>query len=415
MTKKPKPLMPFFEQRFTPERLAKKTAWVRHNHVCAILAFAKFLKHEPFLTDLTADKFEAFGAWLQRQKYATSTIRSRKGAVYAIWRAAHEAGLAREPVRQWIRRRPWEGKQRHFYKPVEEVKREATAVDSLEALINRYPIDRDVTEGTVSVVCGAVRRLGEYLGRPPMLSDLNDSTLNEWLLAMQQQTKLAPRSIRSARGALLTLWRFGFECEAVETLPKRVRKIKCPRTYPNAWTLEELQGLARTAAETKGRFGLLDVPRGPYWVAFIACGFFTALRLGDLLRLEFGMIEPSGWLTVTQSKTGYPMRCFLPPDAMAVVEAIAQPKRKLIFAAFGQRVHQQRFRVLVDRAELTGGAQKLRRTAATLIECAQPGAATWLLGHRDASLARRHYIDPTQVQQSQPRLPQLALIGGPED
>lgn len=406
----PQPLLAFFEQRFVPEH--DQTDWTRRNRQAAIVALGKFLKREPLLSDLDAETFEQFGTWLRRsQRYATSTVRSRKGAIYSVWKAAHDAQLASEPIRQYIHKQPWEGKQRNFqqFHPVPVVKRDPPASDSLVALLDRYREERDIADSTFAQCRYAAQRFGDYLGRPAVLTDFADSTVNQFLVALQQQTDLSARSVKSYRGNLLLLWRLAFECELVDELPKRVRRIKVPRKLPEAWTLDELRVLVAAAADTPGYFQQPRIRKGPYWVAFIACGFFTALRLGDLLRLEFDQIEPTGWLTMIQAKTGYPHRCYLPEDAMRTVAAIAQPKRKRIFSASCKSVLQKSFARIVKRAGLKGSAKTLRKTAATLAECQLPGSASWLLGHRDPSLARRNYIDVRQVQQAKPLLPALTL------
>jgi integrase len=156
-----------------------------------------------------------------------------------------------------------------------------------------------------------------------------------------------------------------------------------------------------------------QVVAADFWKAFVMVGYYTGLRLGDLMLLRFDQIEPTGWLGLIQHKTGYQIRGYLPPDAIEAIGAISEPKRARVFGdLMSKKCVQENYAKLVKRAGLKGSIKTLRKTAATLAECEQPGAASWLLGHRDANIARRHYIDPSQVMQQKPLIPQLELRQG---
>lgn len=96
----------------------------------------------------------------------------------------------------------------------------------------------------------------------------------------------------------------------------------------------------------------------------------------------------------------------LHPDTVAVIRRMLLPKRTLVFDfAQSQGTLSDHFRRLVRDAGLRSthkdGFHKLRRTALTLAESVQPGAATRLAGHSSPELTRKHYLDPRQLKQAE--------------
>ncbi|MHB1038621.1 MAG: tyrosine-type recombinase/integrase [Pirellulales bacterium] len=250
-----------------------------------------------------------------------------------------------------------------------------------------------------------VERFSRWLGRQAELSDLTDSTVNRWLSALGEGQR-AKATIHNNRGELLALWNDAFANCVVQHPPRRVRKIKLPRTLPTAWNEGEILRLLAAAEEVPGWFRRSRVAKGPFWVALIMTAYDTGLRQGDLLRLRRDQIDASGHLRTIQHKTGNEIlsRVHLVPT-LAAIEATYPPRRKFIFGGvlYASRL-QRAFQQIVKAAGLVGSFKKLRKSGATAVEKETPGAATAFLGHRSPQVAAMHYVDPTIARQ-EVRLP----------
>lgn len=285
-----------------------------------------------------------------------------------------------------------------------------TKPKTLKDLTEAYQLVRPLAPSSINQHRYALNCFARFLGRKPLLTDLVPDTVNQYLVWMQLQG-LNPATISSKRRVLLALWRFGHEAYYLKRLPERIRKVPVRHAQPIAWTVDDLRAFLTMIEGMRGKsLHCHRVDRADFWLAFVLVGSLTGLRLSDLMLLEFKHIEPTGWLAMIQKKTGFPIRCYLPPEAIQAINAIALPKRLRVFGdLMSKKCLQENYAKLVTRAGLRGSIKTLRKTAATMAECAQPGSASWLLGHRDANIARRHYIDPTQVMQTAPQLPTLRL------
>ncbi|MHB1037538.1 MAG: tyrosine-type recombinase/integrase [Pirellulales bacterium] len=249
-----------------------------------------------------------------------------------------------------------------------------------------------------------VDRFSAWLGRQAELSDLADATVNQWLIALGE-TALSKARIHNLRVLLLTLWRDAFENCVVQHPPRRVRKIRVPRTTPVAWTVDQVRQLLTVAAAERGCFRKSGVVRGLFWLALITVAFETGLRFGDLLRLRREQIAVDGSLRVVQHKTGNEIVCRIRPATLAAIDATRPGSREFVFGgALSYRRLQCAFKQIVRKADLVGSFKKLRKSGATAVERETPGAATAFLGHRSPQVAAAHYIDPTIARQ-EVRLP----------
>lgn len=285
-----------------------------------------------------------------------------------------------------------------------------TQPHTLAELSEIYQLERPLRKASAAQHRYAISSYTRFLGRAPLVSDLEAPTVNRWLLWITDEKHLARSTANSKRRVVLALWRFAHEAYIVEHLPERIRKIPLRLASPEAWSEAELRTLLAYIDTLPGRLKRARLNRAAYWRAWVLVGFYTGLRLGDLLALEYRQIQPSGWLNLTMQKTGFPIRCFLPPDALQAIEAI-RTDRKFVFACIGKTCLQESFRNIIKRAGLVGSTKKLRKSAATAAERLRPGSGSWLLGHRDANIARRYYLDPTQIAEDRPQLPTLAMGG----
>jgi len=272
---------------------------------------------------------------------------------------------------------------------------------TLLLFVGDYRLERDVSDGTIAYIRVTVRRFSDWLKKPATLDDLEDDLVNRWLASLLDDG-LARPSVKGHRGNLLSLWRCAFERELVRLPPRRVRKIKCPRTLPEAWEIQQLQSLLTEAEKMPGCFRYVPLSWAEYLRALILVAWDSGLRLGDLLTLRFDQVGTDGSLIVRQNKTGESILRKLRPETMAAVQATERARRELIFGFVHSRQVMTVFKRLVKLAGLRGGTRKIRKSGASHVPREE---AKDYLGHLSDHLARRHYIDPRLGDRKDPPLP----------
>jgi site-specific recombinase XerD len=261
-----------------------------------------------------------------------------------------------------------------------------------EFLTEHFAVQRDLEPNTTKQHHYIIDCVERFLNRKALMEDLNDNTVNRWLMDMQK-TDLSRNSIKSKRRGLMTLWRAAFEQELIHEFPRRVRRIKCPANIPRCWSSAQLETLMAAAMATPGNWGRASkgahIARADWWVAWILVNYNSGLRLSDMLRIERDQIMDDGRFTVVQHKTGKPIDCRLPPEAISAVDKTSAKTRKRIFGGvLNQRTIQEEFKFLLYRAKLPGSIKWLRKSGATHCEALTPGSASQFLGHRGTTWTR---------------------------
>ncbi|MHB1037999.1 MAG: phage integrase SAM-like domain-containing protein [Pirellulales bacterium] len=371
-------IVEYYEQVYRP---AKQREWkspkANHNYLGAVRAFARYAGKVAIQT-ITPKAVEDFATWATGAGHSETTVSSYKALAHAVLRHAHPV---RFPTRY----------SSHGYNSEAD---DAGLVNSLRWYLDRYRLAHDICTKTFKQLRYSSDKFSRFLGRPGMLSDLNDSTVNEWLVSLEG-LGLAKRSIKGNRVHLLTLWRAAFEDDLVPNWPRKVRRIKVPQVAPRAWRAEGVQRMLQVAATITGHFRLYRVARAAYWRAFILVCWDTGLRLGDVLALEYENVGADGFFIVTQHKTNNTIPCQLKPETLKAIEAIRTPGRENIFRVTCMQRFNAAFKNIVAQAGLKGTTKFLRRSAATAVEAACPGSAMAFLGHKTAGLAYAHYVDRT--------------------
>lgn len=282
------------------------------------------------------------------------------------------------------------------------------SLPSLREYARTYAVTRGLAPSSVKAHTYVLNSLARHLGREPSRDDLDRETVNAWLFA-ELTRGLDPHTVHFERRALLTLWRDAFEEGWCEVGPARIRKIKLPQKVPKAWTLDQIRQLLATIDSLKGRLKRQpQVSRCLFWRCYVLVGYYTGLRLGDLLKLRFDQIGDDGSLVVIQNKTGTPVTCILEDEALSAVEGILRPERKRIFGDLMCKTSiQESFAAIVKRAGLRGSTKWLRSSGASWCEAQTRGSAMQFLGHRTPGLAYKHYVCPSIVETNLPRPPKL--------
>lgn len=392
----------------------------RRGYRNAVTRLAVFLRREPEFADLNSELMLKFGRWLEME-VAKATRRSTLIKLRTIWRAAQRDQLVSELppevpqsqsglsklLKRSRRDRPL---QRLTEAELSSVSVPGRPPATLREFIPRYVAERGVRPRTVETIYYRLSQFEQILGRPATLADLTDALINLWTAKMFD-AGLNAVTIRGNRGVVLALWRAVYELNFVKDRPGRIRKIKVKPPAPQCWSAGQLVQLVEVARGLQGELANdPSVRRATFWTAFILVGYYTALRLGDLLSLRWDQIQDS-MIVLTMSKTGDVIVCPLPSDAMELLAKLRGGDRRLVF---GELINGKNcgmfFRRILQAKELPGSIKWLRRTSATLLERLHPGTAKAHLGHRTHGLAYKHYVDPRLLQQDKPLPPLVAEL-----
>jgi integrase len=221
--------------------------------------------------------------------------------------------------------------------------------------------------------------------------------LSELLLSRYLEHRAATRSAYTAekeRSQLCALWRFAADRRIVDTRPE-VPPTPLPERVPQAWSIDQLQALMRSAAATRGSVG--SVPAGVWFPALISVLWETAERIGAILECVADDLTPPILLVRAEYRKGgkrdQPHRL-----SAATCELVwkARGEKRLLEWPQNRGHLWKRYAEIVARAGLGHGRRlafhQLRRSAASHY-AALGGDAVKLLDHSSPRITNRWYID----------------------
>ena len=247
------------------------------------------------------------------------------------------------------------------------------------------------------------RKLSRFLGRPALLSDLNDDTVSSYLAAEADYNSMS--TVAKEFCQLMAIWRFAVRRQFLTTWPELV-KPEPSHAIPDAWTREELASLFKAIAALGGDYN--GIPESLWWEGLVRTILDTGERIGALLQTKWDDLQGE-WLTVpaTSRKGKLSGKVFKLSERTQEVLQRMRPESKepLIFPWFAVYTSLwDKFGKILDDAGLPSGRRskfhKIRRTVATYYEAAG-GNATVLLGHSSRKITEA-YIDQRFVKTPQP-------------
>lgn len=268
-----------------------------------------------------------------------------------------------------------------------------------------YLLERDLEPNSAYTFRLSLGNFATFHGGRFFVDEFCDEMVSRWIKHLQDCGSLAPRSIRSKRGNVLTLWKFAFERGDCQIPPARVRKVKCPELLPEALLPEEFSRL-RAHLDNLPGYLANGVPRRLYFGCIGRFTYESGLRRGDVWRFTPTQLRDDGVILLGQHKTRQAHTARVEPETVALFQEIVRRLRENGEDAaypLAWRWEPRGFYYWFNQAkELAGIAkedalQLLRRTGATQCYIADPGSATRYCGHKTPGLALRNYVDRSQA------------------
>lgn len=174
----------------------------------------------------------------------------------------------------------------------------------LAGLLNDYLEDFavDVAESTRKTYRGDLKHFAHVTGDPDV-AEINSETFARYRKAALAQP-LKPSTIEARITSVGTI--LGYACndrQLIPAVPSRGRRLKLKLKPPSVPTVEQLGAVYNAADCAVWPVGF-HVPPEVFWRCWIATGYFTGLRLGDLMfNLRWEHLQENG-IFITAQKTG---------------------------------------------------------------------------------------------------------------
>lgn len=271
-------------------------------------------------------------------------------------------------------------------------------------LVERYAPLNNLSDRTVRLYGYTLDRFRDFLGREPLVSDLEDLTLAKflrWRAATPHRGRLASaNSVIKDRTQLLAVANFAAKKRQIEfvTLAKARPVERTPRGY----TAADVAAMIREARRRRGRTG--GVPSAWWWPTIIYCGWCTAGRLGEMLALRWSCVDLEARTVLYKAETrkGHTrdvVRAITPQLASWLAEQRRSPGDLVWHWDREPTSIWTSLRLLCRRAGVTyRGFHGLRKASASYYQAAG-GSATQLLDHDRPSTTRKSYLDPSIVRE----------------
>ncbi len=254
----------------------------------------------------------------------------------------------------------------------------------------------------------SISTFAKHLGRQPVIRDLRQSTVIDFLRHEIAKGKRAASTIEKDRVQLLALWRYCAKKRWLLQYPE-IQAVPCPERIPDAWTREDMEKIIEACQSLRGIIG--RTPTALWWECLVRIIYDSAERIRAALGIHWTDISTDGWLTVraeTRKGKTRDRRYKLRPETIELLEQM-RPYRKLNESTlfdmpFCYSSVWQRFKVILKKAGLPTGRRnmyhKIRRTVASEFEAAG-GNATQLLDH-ESRKTTLGYLDPKIIKSQQP-------------
>ncbi len=276
----------------------------------------------------------------------------------------------------------------------------------LTAYTDRYLLSRQVCADYAKTLRARVAKFCAWCGADIEIDSLSPELVNEWIAELDA-SGMNKWTLGGYRRNLLAVWNHAYLAGDNDNAPNRLRKVKTPRLIIEAYTQDELRALILAASKLTA-LHCDDNRAADFWQAAIHTAYSCGARRGDVLRLEWKHVAPSGRLTFLQSKTQYTHTVQLSKEALFFAGKLTTTGRVLPWP-YEKNWFGVSFKRLQKAAGVHRGSFKwVRRSAGSYAEGVTPGAGARLLGHRDGRMFKRHYEDSNIAGENPEQPPPLA-------
>lgn len=238
-----------------------------------------------------------------------------------------------------------------------------------------------------------LRSFAKWLGRRPVVADLNDRTVSKYLLALHD-AGLSPYTVAKQRWNILALWTWAAKKGLLANWPD-VQPEKLPERAPQAWSRADMDRLFAALRAVPGKVG--NASAAEWWVGLHLVLWDTGERISAILSTPWANLRDGYLLVDAESRKGgrrdrlYPLAA----DTLAALEKLPRTK-PMIFHWPHCRVYLwNRYKQILRRAGLPTDRKsmfhRMRRSVASHAAAAGLNA-TELMDHADARTTRA-YID----------------------
>jgi integrase len=392
----PQDLAEWLEQVFIPAAGARKyvgtTAAVpfnettKDNYRAVVRLWTAFLHRPATVADLNEDPAREFLAW--HAAAFPNHGRRKLLAVRQLLRFVQVLKPAKQP-----------GKRGRPNRPL------STDEGTLWGICQREYFPKSVritAANTKAAYRVAMADFCQYLGRDPVISDLEEDTVTGFL-AWLRDRNLTPKTCNERVSRIKALWKWLAKRRRTPEFPD-VARIPEPWRTPVAWREDQLAAIFAAASEEIGLL-LPGIWARDWWLSFHYAQYDCGERVGALLQARWEHLDPvSGNLKLPAEIRKAKRSDKVNPLRTHTLEVLArmQPAgHELIWPwpwredTFYRHLNRQlrRAKLPTDRKSKT---HRMRRTTATHL--AKAGVdASMALGHSDARVTRDSYLDTTQL------------------
>lgn len=248
-------------------------------------------------------------------------------------------------------------------------------------------------------LAGVVDAFSRHLGHDAKLPDFTEGNVAGFLTVYRLAHSAS--STNSRRQSLLCLWRAAYDQAMLGTMPrvKLIRKLPVDLEPPEAWTLEQVVALVETAGTLPG--AVAGIPASLWWTSLLLTVYWTACRIGALLRTPTASYDATGSLVVKVQKNHRGQLYTLPATCCEAIDAMGPDGRQMLWPwPHCRRWLFTRMRQICETAGVpcpkTGRQlfHRMRRTNLSYCAAVDPAIAQRQAGHRDYATTLNHYIDP---------------------
>ncbi len=243
-----------------------------------------------------------------------------------------------------------------------------------------------------------LRRFDEFLGRPAIISDLDDRVVGSALVWLIRERRLSPASASKFRDNICCLWRFLSRKRIVDSDPD-VPEVKEPHRVPIALTRDQLRRIWEFLRRMPGN--VAGIPASDWFTSLVASFWDTGARKGEIFGMRTAFVDLQAGFMVAKAETvkgGMEDRLYrIRPSTVELIARIYDPRREILWPwPWSDSIFYDRLGEIMVKNGLPNDRYHkthiLRKSVAThlLVEGGNPQQA---LGHSTAQMTRL-YVDP---------------------